>query len=71
MSMPDYPADWRCALEMFAGSAEGCTASLVSAHGFASEVIAGLVDTGLVAMTTESVLVGQRTIAVTRFKITD
>jgi hypothetical protein len=38
------------------------TASLLSAHGFASGAIAELVDTGFVAMTTESVLAGQRPI---------
>jgi hypothetical protein len=56
---------------MLAGSAEGCSASLLSTHGFASEVIAGLVDTGLVATATEQVLTGQRTVEVIRFSITD
>ena len=70
--MMDHPAaDWRRALELLAGSGEGCTASLLSAHGLPSEVIAGLVDTGLAVMTTEQVLTGQRTVDMTRFKITD
>jgi hypothetical protein len=69
--MPDYPANWLRALEMLAGSTDGCTASLLSAHGLPTEVIAGLVDTGLVAVMTDRVLTGQRTVEVTRFRITD
>jgi hypothetical protein len=57
--MPDYPADWRRALEMLAGSDNGCTASPLSTHGLAWGVIAGLVDTGLVTAATERVLTGQ------------
>jgi hypothetical protein len=55
----------------FAGSAKGCTASLLTTHGFASSVIAGLVDTGLVVATTERILVGQRPIDMTWFEIAD
>jgi hypothetical protein len=46
-------------------------ASLLSTHGFLSATIAGLVDSGLVVVTTERVLVDQRTVDETRFKITD
>jgi hypothetical protein len=69
--MPDLSADWRRALQMLAGSATGCTASLLSAHGIKSEVVAGLVDCGLATSSGERVLAGERSIEVTRFKITD
>jgi hypothetical protein len=41
--------NWRRALELLAGSADGCTEALLFAHGFTEATIAGLVDTGLVA----------------------
>jgi hypothetical protein len=45
MSPLDHSAEWRRALKMLADLPEGST--LLLAHGFTSEVIAGLVDTGL------------------------
>jgi hypothetical protein len=69
--MSDYPAEWRRALELLASSAKGCTASLLAAHDLADAVIAGLVDCGLVAATTERILVGQRPVDKTWFTITD
>jgi hypothetical protein len=71
MSMADYPLEWRLLLELLASSGNGCTASLLSSHRFPSWLIAGLVDAGLVAATTERFLTGQRTVDMTRFKITD
>ena len=63
--------DWRRALELLAGSAGGCTEALLLAHGFTTATIAGLVDTGLVAVTTQRHLAGQCNGAdVTRFMIT-
>jgi hypothetical protein len=63
--------DWRRALELLADSAGGCTEALLFAHGFTTTTIAGLVDTGLVAVTAERVLAGQCNGAdVTRFMIT-
>jgi hypothetical protein len=62
--------EWRHALELLADSADGCTEALLFAHGFTSATIAGLVDTGLVAATTERVIAGQRPVDVTRFRIT-
>ena len=70
-AVPEFSSEWRRALDLLARSDDGCTASLLSAHGFASEIIAGLVDSGLVACTTERILTGQRTVIVTRFNITD
>jgi hypothetical protein len=68
--MVDYPADWRRALELLAGSAEGYTALILVAQGFPSTVIARLVDSGLVAAATKRVLADQSTVDVTRFIIT-
>jgi hypothetical protein len=62
--------EWRRALELLAGSADGCTEALLFAHGFTEATIAGLVDTGLVAATTKRVLAGQRNVDVTCFMIT-
>jgi hypothetical protein len=42
--MVDYPDDWHHALELLAGSANGCTALVLVAQGFPSTVIARLVD---------------------------
>jgi hypothetical protein len=69
--MPVYPDEWRQVLELLAGSANGCSASLLSAHGFRSEVIAGLVDRGLATISTERILAGEHPIEVTWFKITN
>lgn len=69
--MPEYPAEWRRALDMLARSADGCSASLLSAHGFRPEVIAGLVDSGLAVSRTQRIVAGERPIEVTRFMVTD
>jgi hypothetical protein len=45
--------NWRRALELLASSADGCTEAFLFAHGFTEATIAGLIDTGLVAMTTK------------------
>jgi hypothetical protein len=68
---PDYLAEGRRALELLASSADGCTAALLFAHCFADAVIAGLVDAGLVAVTTERVIDGEHTVDVMLFNITD
>jgi hypothetical protein len=62
---------WRPALELLASSADGCTEELLFAHGFTDATIAGLVDAGLVAVTTQRDLANQSPVDVTRFMITD
>jgi hypothetical protein len=62
--------NWRGALELLAGSADGRTEALLFAHGFTEATIAGLIDTGLVAATTKRVLAGRGTVDLTWFKIT-
>lgn len=61
--------DWRRALELLADSAGGCSEALLFTHGFTTATIAGLVDTGLVVVTTQRVLAGNGG-DVTRFIIT-
>jgi hypothetical protein len=68
--MPDYPADWRRALELLASLQEGSTEALLFAHGFGATTIAGLVDSGLATSTTEKVWAGGRTVNVKRVRIT-
>jgi len=70
-AIPDYPAEWRRALEMLAKSGDGCTTLVLFAQGFPSTVIARWVDCGLVTATTERVLANQRSVDVTRVRITD
>jgi hypothetical protein len=69
--MLDHPADWRRALELAEGSAEGTTDAALLEHGFKSTVIAGLVESGLVTATTDRVLAGQHIVEVMRLRITD
>ena len=62
--------NWRGALELLAGSADGCTEALLFAHGFTEATIAGLIDTGLVVATTKRVSAGRGNVDLTWFKIT-
>ena len=55
---------------MLADLPEGSIEALLLAHGFTPSVIAGLVDTGLAASTTEPILAGGRPVEVTRIRIT-
>ena len=69
--MPDYPPEWRRALELLASLPEGATEALLMAHGFESTVIAGLVESGLANWTIEVVLAGDCPIDVRRLRLTD
>jgi hypothetical protein len=60
----------RRALEVLAKSADGCTTSIMLAHGFASSVLAQLITTGLATAKSEHIRAGQRAIDVTRVRIT-
>jgi hypothetical protein len=61
--MPDFSADWRRALEPLAKSADGCTTSLLLTHGFALQASQ--------LQRASASGVGQRTVDVTRVRITD
>jgi hypothetical protein len=69
--MPDHPADWRRALEVLASSPDGATEAVLVAHGFRSETVTGLVDTGHATATIEPFLADGRTVEVMRFRISD
>jgi len=69
--MPDDPAAWRRALELLAGSAEGCTETLLMAHGFTGVQIDGMVEAGLATSSTRTVRAGERPVEVTTVRITD
>jgi hypothetical protein len=69
--MPGYPAEWRRALEVLARSADGCTTSILLAHGFPSTLVADLITSGLATAKSERVRAGQRTVDATRVRITE
>ena len=64
-------AEERRALELLAGPANGCTTSLLLAHGFSSAVVAELITTGLATAKSERMRAGQRDVDITRVRITD
>jgi len=64
-------AEQRRALELLAGGSRGATETLMLAHGFTADMLAGLVLAGLATVVTETVKAGGPTIKVERFLITD
>jgi hypothetical protein len=62
----------RRALGMLARlSAIGCSTSILLAHGFTSSLVAELITAGLATAKSERMRAGQRTVDVTRVRITD
>jgi hypothetical protein len=67
-----FSTEQRQALELLAGDPHGATEELlVLAHGFDSDMIAGLVRRGLATARRDSMRAGSRTIEVVRIRITD
>ena len=64
-------AEQRRALELLAMSPRGFTESIMMAHGFAIEMLAGLARDGLASAEPERIRAGQRPIDVARVRITD
>jgi hypothetical protein len=58
-------------LELLAASDEGCTESLLLAHGFALELIESIEDAGFVTAQGERTFAAGRAIEFTRVRITD
>jgi hypothetical protein len=58
-------------LELVAASKDGATDALLLAHGFALEVIVGVVRAGLATAQVEPILAGEREVEVSRVRITD
>src|SRR5215470_11468245 len=50
--------DRRRALELLAGSADGCTEALMLAHGLRIALLVGLINAGLASATTDRVVAG-------------
>jgi hypothetical protein len=72
--MPEDPrrsAERRRALELLAASPDGCTATILLAHGFKSDRLVELINAGLASVTTERVTASDRRMEVTRVRITD
>jgi hypothetical protein len=65
------PATRRRALELLAGSRDGCTEAVMLAHGFTVEMLVDLVRAGLATATSERVVAGGRSIEVARVRITE
>jgi hypothetical protein len=64
-------ADERRMLELLAASDDGCTEAMLLAHGFALDLIHGIVSAGLATATAERRFVAERWVKVTRMRITD
>ena len=68
---PRRSAERRRALELLAASPDGCTATILLAHGFTSGRLVELINSGLASVTTDRVTAGDRRVEVTRVRITD
>jgi hypothetical protein len=63
--------DHRRALELLAGSPDGCTTRVLLVHGVRLELLADLAGAGLVSLQTEPVIGADRPTEVTRVRITE
>jgi hypothetical protein len=59
------------ALALLAGSADGCTASIMLAHGFPGALLVELVRTGLATALRERMVASGRTMEVIRMRISE
>jgi hypothetical protein len=69
--MAKLSGERRRALEILAGSPDGCTASLMMAHKFFPELLADLVRMGLAVSKPATVRAGGGPIEVVRLQITE
>jgi hypothetical protein len=63
--------DERRLLTLLVASDDGCTEAILMAHGFALELIDGIVSAGLATATAEHTFAAGRAIEFTRVRITD
>jgi hypothetical protein len=63
--------DERCLLEMLAGSEDGTTDALLTAHGFKLDVLISIVSAEFATATPERTFAAGRPVEVTRVRITD
>jgi hypothetical protein len=60
------PATRRRALELLAGSRDGCTEAIMIAHDFSIDMLVEMINAGLASASTERVVAAGRTIEVQR-----
>jgi hypothetical protein len=65
---PTHDGKWQ---RTRAASPDGCTAAILMARGFKSDVLVELINGGHASVTTERVTVGDREMEVTRVQITN
>lgn len=72
-AMASHPMsdEQRLLLELLDFAEDGCTASLLVALGFETDLVVGVVAAGLAMSETEAELVGGQAVDVTRVRITD
>jgi hypothetical protein len=59
------------ALSILAGSPDGCTESMMLAHGFTVDFLTELVLSGLATATVDRMIAGRKQVDVTRVQITE
>jgi uncharacterized protein (DUF1501 family) len=64
-------ADRRRALELLAGSHDGCTEAHMLAHGFSTDLLLELINAKLATAQSERTVAGGRWVEVIRFRITE
>jgi hypothetical protein len=66
-----HQADRRRMLELLAASRDGCTESILLAHGFSVPQMVEIINAGLASATGERMVAGRRAIEVARVRITE
>jgi hypothetical protein len=69
--MPTPKQQRRRALELLAGSRDGCTEAIMLAHGFKIDFLVDLTNARLATAQTERMVTGGRWVEVIRFRITE
>jgi len=65
------PAIRRRALELLAGSRDGCTEAIMLAPGFTIDMLVEMINTGLASASSERVVAGGKTVEVAWVRITE
>jgi len=71
MAVTGLSGDQRRALEILAGSPQGCTEGMLRAQGFTVRLLARIVRAGLAVARPEIVKAGGQTLSMLRLTITD
>ena len=71
VQVPTPKQQRRRALELLAGSRDGCTEAIMLAHGFKTELLVDLINARLATAQTERMVAGGRWVEVIRFRITE